>query len=251
MKLVHHGVLVLFAMALLTCSAMAALPRCPNLSNGRIIFVADGNLWQVPRAGGVAKRLTSDPGEDIMPRYSPDGRWIAFTASYQGNTDVYVIPAEGGTARRLTFESDITFDVDPVNGGRMGPNNMVVTWTPDSSNVVFLSRRQAWHPWISKLFAVPVSGGLPVALPLDSGGLLTYGPDGHSIAYNRIFRNFRTWKRYKGGLAQQVFTYDFDTQQLTQITESGGDQYITNVVRPENLLSFRSRQELASEYLVL
>ncbi len=215
------GTLIQLAAILLNDSAVASLPRFPTASNGMIVFVADGNLWRVPRAGGTAQRLTSDPGEDIMPRYSPDGNWIAFTASYQGNVDVYVIPAIGGSARRLTFQSDID-GIDSGNGGRMGPNNMVVTWTPDSKNVVFLSRREAWNTWIAKLFTVPIAGGPPVALPLDSGGLLTYGPDGHSIAYNRIFSNFRTWKRYKGGLAQQVFIYDFVTEKLTQITHWEG-----------------------------
>jgi tricorn protease len=218
---IRRSGLFLIAMIALTWGAAAALPRYPNLRNGMIVFVADGNLWQVPRSGGVAQRLTSDPGQDVMPRYSPDGKWIAFTASYQGNVDVYVIPAASGAARRLTFQSDIE-GIDQGNGGRMGPNNMVVTWTPDSKSIVFLSRREAWNNWMAKLFAVPVEGGLPVALPLDSGGLLSYAPDGHSIAYNRIFRNFRTWKRYQGGLAQQVFTYDFDTRQLVQITDWKG-----------------------------
>jgi tricorn protease len=218
---VCRNALVLLATIVLSCHAIAALPRYPNLHNGTIVFVADGNLWEVSRTGGTARRLTSDPGQDVMPRYSPDGKWIAFTASYQGNVDVYVIPAAGGPARRVTFQSDIE-GIDQGNGGRMGPNNMVVTWTPDSKNIVFLSRREAWNNWMARLFAVPVEGGLPVALPLDSGGLLTYSPDGHSIAYNRIFRNFRTWKRYEGGLAQQVFTYNFDTQQLAQITDWKG-----------------------------
>jgi tricorn protease len=199
-------------------TAQAALPRFPNAHGGQIAFVADGNIWTVPEAGGAATRLTSDTGQDMFPRYSPDGKWIAFTANYQGNVDVYVIPAKGGAARRLTYQSDI-FE---GTGGRHGPNNMVVTWTPDSQNIVFLSRRKAWNSWISLLFQVPVAGGLPTEMPLDSGGLLTYGPDGHSIAYNRIFRNFRTWKRYTGGLAQQVFTYDFNSKSLTQITDWKG-----------------------------
>ena len=211
-------VLALLASAALTPPARAALPRYPNEHGGQIVFVADGNLWQVGRDGGVAQRLTSDPGQDMMPRYSPDGKWIAFTASYQGNVDVYVIPAGGGAARRLTFQSDMY----EKTGGRHGPDNMVVTWTPDSKNIVFLSRRTAWNAWIARLFEVPVEGGLPTEMKLDSGGLLTYAPDGHTIAYNRIFRNFRTWKRYTGGLAQQVFTYDFDTQQLNQITDWKG-----------------------------
>ena len=136
MNTVKRNALVLLAFVGLTCHAIAALPRYPNLHSGTIVFVADGNLWEVSRNGGTARRLTSDPGQDVMPRYSPDGRWIAFTASYQGNVDVYVVSAGGGSVRRFTFQSDID-GVDPGNGGRMGPNNMVVTWTPDLKSIVF------------------------------------------------------------------------------------------------------------------
>jgi tricorn protease len=188
--------------------------RFPTLHGGSVVFEAHGNLWRVSREGGSASRLTADPGYDLMPRFSPDGSRIAFTASYQGNQDVYVIPATGGTAQRLTFHSDAV-DKAPT---RWGPDNMVVTWTPDAKSIVFLSRRMAWNTWYGRLFAVPVTGGLATPLPLDSGGLLTYSPDGNSIAYNRIFRNFRTWKRYDGGLAQQVYTYNFESKKLDQIT---------------------------------
>src|SRR5438034_697063 len=113
--------------------------RFPTLHGSAIVFEAHGNLWQVSRGGGVASRLTADPGYDLMPRFSPDGSSIAFTGFYQGNQDVYVMPADGGAARRLTFHSDVVENA-PV---RWGPDNMVVTWTPDSKNVVFLSRRMA------------------------------------------------------------------------------------------------------------
>jgi tricorn protease len=128
------------------------------------------------------------------------------------------MPAGGGTARRLTFHSDV------VQGAptRWGPDNMVVTWTPDSKNIVFLSRRMAFNSWFGRLFTVPVQGGLQQPLPLDRGGLMTYAPDGHTIAYNRIFRNFRTWKRYLGGLSQHVYTYDFQSKKLTDITNWSG-----------------------------
>jgi tricorn protease len=188
--------------------------RFPTLHGDSVVFEAHGNLWRVSRAGGLAGRLTAEPGYDLMPRFSPDGSRIAFTASYQGNQDVYVIPASGGTAQRLTFHSDAV-EKAPT---RWGPDNMVVTWTPDAKSIVFLSRRMAWNTWYGRLFAVPVAGGLATPLPLDSGGLLTYSPDGNSIAYNRIFRNFRTWKRYDGGLAQQVYTYNFESKKLERIT---------------------------------
>nr|WP_321984483.1 S41 family peptidase [uncultured Lichenicoccus sp.] len=194
------------------------LTRFANLHGNSVVFVAYGNLWVVDRSGGVARRLTADPGQDLAPRYSPDGQWIAFTASYQGNQDVYVIPATGGTARRLTFHSDIV----PHAPTRWGPDNLVVAWTPDSKDIVFLSRRMAWHNWFPRAFTVPVAGGLATPMPLDRAGYMSFGPDGHSIAYDRIFRDFRTWKRYDGGLAQQLFTYDFNSRVLTQITDWHG-----------------------------
>ncbi len=196
----------------------ATLMRFPTLHGNIIVFEAHGNLWQVDRAGGTAQRLTSEPGYDLMPRFSPDGKWIAFTGEYRGNQDVYVIPAGGGDARRLTFHSDVVKEAPT----RWGPDNMVVTWTPDSKSVVILSRRDAWNAWFGRLFTVPLDGGAPQPLPLDRGGLMTYSPDGNSIAYNRIFRNFRTWKRYNGGLAQDVYTYDFHTRKLTRITDWTG-----------------------------
>ena len=194
------------------------LMRFANLHGNSVVFVAYGNLWVVDRTGGVARRLTADPGQDLAPHYSPDGQWIAFTASYQGNQDVYVIPAGGGTARRLTYHSDIVAHAPT----RWGPDNLVVAWTPDSKSIVFLSRRMAWHNWFPRAFTVPVAGGLAIPMPLDRAGYMSFGPDGHSIAYNRIFRDFRTWKRYDGGLAQQVYTYDFNSRVLTPITDWHG-----------------------------
>ena len=196
------------------------LMRFPTMYGNTIVFVAHDNLWSVPRSGGAATRLNADEGRDVMPRFSPDGRWIAFTGEYQGNRDVYVMPAGGGAVRRLTFNSDIV-DESPV---RWGPNNMVVTWTPDSANIVFLSRREAWNTWIAKLYTVPLAGGLPQPMPLDRGGFLSYGPDGHQIAYTRIFRDFRTWKRYDGGLAQDIDIYDLQTRKLKHVTDWQGTE---------------------------
>jgi WD40-like Beta Propeller Repeat len=103
------------------------LMRYPTLYGNTVVFAAHDNLWSVPRSGGAATRLTADEGRDVMPWFSPDGRWIAFTGEYQGNRDVYVIPSAGGAAKRLTFNSDIAAEA-PL---RCVPNNMVVTWTPD------------------------------------------------------------------------------------------------------------------------
>ena len=199
--------------------ATAGLPRFPQPYGERIVFVADGNVWSVAKSGGTAVRLTSAPGQDMTPRVSPDGKWIAYTEASKAGTDIWVIPAAGGPARRLTYHPT----TEAGTGGRHGPDNMVVTWTPDSQYVVYLTKRDQWNPWIQYLYKVSVAGGAPTPMPIDSAvGLATFGPDGHTIAYNRIFRNFRTWKRYNGGLAQQVFTYDFDTRQLAQLTSWSG-----------------------------
>ncbi|HEX4051349.1 MAG TPA: S41 family peptidase [Steroidobacteraceae bacterium] len=196
----------------------ATLARFPTLHGDRIVFEAHDNLWVVARGGGVATRLTSDSGSDWMPRFSPDGRWIAFTGDYQGNTDVYVIPSQGGAVRRLTFWSDV--EADPPL--RWGPNNLVLTWTPDSQHIVFLSRRNSWNSWYGQLYEVGLDGRAPQVLPLDRGGLLSFSPDGRRIAYNRIFRNFRTWKRYNGGLSQHVYLYDLQSHALQQVTDWKG-----------------------------
>ena len=201
-----------------TAADQAALVRFPTIHNETVVFEAGGNLWQVGIAGGEATRLTADPGYDQMPRFSPDGKWIAFTGEYAGQDDVYVMPAGGGDVTRLTFKSDVT----PHAPLRWGPNNMVVTWTPDSKNIVFLSRRDTFNSWFGRLFEVPVSGGLPTALPLPKGGEISYNADGTKIAYNRIFRNFRTWKHYYGGLAQDVWIYDFSSKQIQRVTHWKG-----------------------------
>jgi tricorn protease len=213
----------LFLSLLLTAasavSAEAAIPRFPQPYGDRIVFVADGNVWSVSKSGGAAERLTSAPGQDMMPRVSPDGRWIAYTEASKAGTDIWVIPASGGVARRLTFHPP----TEVGTGGRHGPDDMVVTWTPDSQDVVFLTKRDQWNSWIQYLYKVPVAGGPAVPMPIDSAvGLASFAPDGHTIAYNRIFRNFRTWKRYNGGLAQQLFTFDFNTRQLTELTDWSG-----------------------------
>jgi tricorn protease len=209
---------LLIATPVLAQTPAPVLMRYPTIHGESVVFEACGNLWLVDRKGGTAQRLTTDPGFDILPRFSPDGKYIAFTGQYQQNSDVYLIPAAGGAAKRLTFHSDVV-DEAPL---RWGPDNMVVTWTPDSKNVVFLSRRNTFNSWFGRYFSVAITGGLPSELPLDRGGMLSYSPDGQKIVYNRIFSNFRTWKRYDGGLAQQLYLYDLATKQLAEIAPFQG-----------------------------
>lgn len=139
------------------------LLRFPTLSRDAIAFAYAGDIWSAPRAGGLARQLTTDPGLELFPRYSPDGRFIAFTGEYDGNRDVYVIPAEGGEPKRLTFWTDIGHV-----GERMGPNNEVIGWTPDGTRVLFRSRHQAWESRAGRLFTVGLDGSLPQ--PLTAAG---------------------------------------------------------------------------------
>jgi tricorn protease len=197
------------------------LMRFPDIYKDKIAFSYAGDLWLVSSAGGEARRITSSPGLELFPKFSPDGKWIAFTGQYDGNFNVYVMPAEGGQPKQLTFLPDIG-DVPE----RMGPNNMVITWFRDSRRILFLSRRDTFNTWFGRLFSISIDGGLPEQLPIDKGGLTSFSPDGKRIVYNRIFRNFRTWKRYTGGMAQDIWIYDFAANGIEKITDyPGTDTY--------------------------
>src|SRR5260221_11749169 len=111
--------------------------RYPTIHGESVVFEACGNLWLINRKGGTAQRLTTDPGFDILPRFSPDGKYIAFTGQYQQNSDVYLIPATGGGAKPLTFHFDVGDDC-PL---RLGADNMVGTWTAHTKNNVVFFRR--------------------------------------------------------------------------------------------------------------
>ncbi len=192
----------------------ARLLRFPATHGNQMVFGYAGDLYTVGSAGGVARRLTSDPGYEMFPRFSPDGKWLAFTGQYDGNTEVYLMPAEGGVPRRLTFTA--TLERDDVSD-RMGPNNIVMTWR-DQKTVVFRSRAAEWNPFKGQLMLASVEGGLPEPLPLPRGGWCSFSPDGKQLAYNRVFREFRTWKRYRGGQADEIWIYDFAAKTTEKIT---------------------------------
>ncbi|HME00044.1 MAG TPA: PDZ domain-containing protein [Terriglobia bacterium] len=201
-----------------TCAAIAQqmpegrLMRFPDISKDQIAFSYAGDLWLVSREGGVARRITTHPGLELFPKFSPDGRSIAFTGQYDGNYNVYVMPAEGGDPKQLTFHPG----GGPISE-RMGIHNEVLTWFPDSKRIVYLSRRDTFNDWFGRPFVVSVDGGLSERLPIDKGGLMSFSPDGTRMAYNRIFRNFRTWKRYTGGMAQDIWIYNFKANTIEQM----------------------------------
>ena len=213
---------VLFSLLVLSVTAgakaggdEARLLRFPATNGTDVVFSYAGDLYTAPLSGGEARRLTSHIGYEIFPRFSPDGKTIAFTGEYDGNREVYVIPAGGGDPRRLTYTS--TNARDDV-GDRMGPNNIVMTWTPDGQNVVY--RNRIGDSFQGRLWTVPADGGMPQAMPLPEGGFCSYSPDGTRMAYNRVFREFRSWKYYRGGMADDIWLYDPEAGKVENLTDN-------------------------------
>ncbi len=193
------------------------LLRFPAIFGEQIVFTYGGDLYTVQAAGGVARKLTSHEGNEMFARFSPDGKQLAFTAQYDGNTEVYVMPAAGGVPRRLTTTA--TLNRDEVSD-RMGPNNIVMGWKHDSRHIVFRSRMKEANDFIGQLFLTSVDGDIPEQLPLPRGGFCSFSQDDQKMAYNRIFREFRTWKRYRGGMADDIWIYDFTSKKTENITDN-------------------------------
>jgi len=164
------------------------LATWPTVNKTDITFSYGGYLWTVPRSGGEARQLTTG-GHETTPFYSPDGKWIAFTGQYDGNADVYVIPAGGGEPRRLTWHP--------------APDT-VVGWTPDGKKVLFTSARDAYADF-ERLYTVPVGGGVPEVLPMWRGEAASFSPDGARIAYVPNLRWQEAWKRYRGGQTTPIY----------------------------------------------
>lgn len=193
------------------------LLRFPTTNGEAIVFSYAGQLYTIPVTGGTARRLTDGPGYAIFPRFSSDGRQLAFTAQYDGNTEVYVMPANGGTPQRLTYSATLSRD-DLAD--RMGPNNIVMAWKNTSPEVVFRSRWRSFNPFIGELFAVGMDADIPQQIPVPRGGFISFSPDDSKIAYNRVFREFRTWKNYRGGMADDIWIFDLKSGALENITQN-------------------------------
>ncbi len=200
----------------------ACLLRFPAIHGNQIVFTYAGDLYTVPGTGGVARKLTNDVGYEMFARFSPDGKWLAFTGQYDGNTEIYTMPSEGGVPQRITYTA--TLSRDDVSD-RMGPNNIVMTWRDDKS-IIYRSRRIEKNDFIGQLFIASTEGGIPEQLPLPRGGFCSFSPDKKKMAYNRVFREFRTWKRYRGGQADDIWIYDFDSKQITNVTNNPAQDII-------------------------
>ncbi|MFH2004385.1 MAG: S41 family peptidase, partial [Bacteroidota bacterium] len=191
--------------------------------NDQIVFTYAGDLYTVASNGGIARKITSYEGYEMFARFSHDGKWIAFTGEYDGNREVYLIPAEGGVPRRLTFTP--VLGRDDVSD-RMGPNNIVMGWRHDNKNIVYRSRMREFNDFKGQLYLASLEGGSINQLPLPRGGFCSYSPDDSKLAYNRVFREFRTWKRYRGGMADDIWIYDFRTKKTENITKNSAQDII-------------------------
>jgi tricorn protease len=209
----RHYVLLFLALAV-SAPAQTKLLRFPDIHDDRIVFTHGGDLWLVNAGGGAATRLTSHPGIEVFAKFSPDGKWIAFTGQYDGDEQVYVMPAQGGEPRQLTFY--------PARGPlapRWGYDNQVYGWSNDGHYVIYRSLRDARALALSRLYRVPMEGGPSEPLPMPVSGAGSYSPGGNQIVYSPQARDFRTEKRYSGGQANALYIFDTETHAAKLITE--------------------------------
>ena len=186
----------------------ARMLREPTVSATQIAFIYGGDIWIMPKAGGTAQRLTTARGEESFPHFSPDGSTIAFTADYDGNDEVYTIPAAGGEATRLTYHPSA---------------DRVVAWYPDGQSLLIASGRTSETNRYNKLFKISKTGGLPTALPMPYGEFASFSPDAKTVAYLPEAVDARTWKRYRGGWAPDIWTFDLATHASKNITHDNAN----------------------------
>jgi tricorn protease len=205
----------LLLVLLFACSALAEvkLLRHPTYHNGKVAFSYLGDIWIASDDGSNVQRLTVHKARDVYPRFSPDGKWIAFSSNRYGNNDVFVIPVAGGDARQLTYHSAA---------------DIVVGWSPDSAKVIFQSNRGRVYPGIPSLYEVALTGGLEQPVPTDWGYWGDYSADGHKIAFNR---HPMVWwrKHYRGSYAADLWVMDVAQKKFTHL---GDDTYKGNYFWP-------------------
>ena len=201
----------------------ARLLRYPDINGKQVVFVYAGDIWTVDANGGDAKQLTSHEGLELFPKLSPDGLWIAFSAEYSGSRQIWVMPANGGSARQLTWYNSV--GVMPPRGGY---DHVVLDWTPDSKQVLIRANRTPFGDRNGMYFLVSLEGGFETPLPIVNGGFGVLSPNGNQMCFTPVDREFRTWKRYKGGRATDLWIYDLKNNTSEQMTTfAGTDQWPT------------------------
>ncbi|HLP74955.1 MAG TPA: PDZ domain-containing protein [Bacteroidales bacterium] len=209
----------LFSSRLLAADDVRML-RFPDINKDLVAFVYAGDIWTVSSSGGEARRLTSHEGFELFPKISPDGKWIAFSGEYSGSRQVFVIPSQGGVPRQLTWYNSV--GIMPPRGGW---DDVVLDWTPDSKQILIRANRTSFGERQGKYFMVNLEGGLEKPLPIVNGGFGVLSPDASKIVFTPVDREFRNWKRYKGGRATDLWICDLKGNTSEQITNfEGTDQ---------------------------
>jgi tricorn protease-like protein/C-terminal processing protease CtpA/Prc len=185
----------------------AGMLRYPDVGREQIVFVYANDLWLVARDGGVATPLASPPGAELFPRFSPDDETVAFMGNYDGGRDLYTIPAAGGVPTRVTHHP---------------AGEVLCDWTPDGERLVFYAGGIQGMPRAAQLFTVASGGGLPAMLPVPYGAAGAISPDGAWLAYTPYTRDTRTWKRYRGGMASDIWLLNLETNESRRITDWEG-----------------------------
>jgi len=183
------------------------LLRTPHISGDKIVFSYQGDIWIAPAKGGKAHKLTSSPGFEAYPRFSPDGKYVAFSGQYYGGMDVYAVPSTGGDPVKLTYHTSA---------------EIVAGWTPDGK-VVFTSDREAIFPTATRFYAIGLDESFPEALPIDRGSFIDFSPCGRYVAFNRNSGYFWWWKRYKGSANLDVWLLDRKTGKFKKLTKWEGN----------------------------
>lgn len=200
------GLPALAASAQETVRPHAGMLRYPDVSATHIVFLYADDLWLVPREGGVAVPLASPPGQETRPKFSPDERTIAFIGNYDGNSDLYTVPTEGGVPVRVTYHP---------------ATEVLSDWTPDA-RLIFFGGPMGTYPRVPELFTVAAEGGLPVKMPVPYGAAGAVSPDGAWLAYTPHTRDHRTWKRYRGGMATDIWLFHLTSHEAKKITDWEG-----------------------------
>ncbi len=181
--------------------------RYPAVSATQVAFVYAGDVWIAPKNGGVASRIAGPRGEEQFPRFSPDGKSLAFSANYDGNVDIYVMPTAGGEPVRVTHHPGV---------------DRLISWTPDG-NLLFATGMQSGSNRFNQLYTVSPKGGLPKKLPVPYGEFGAISADGKTLAYQPKSEDFRTWKRYRGGDASDIWTFDLTSYASENVTKFEGN----------------------------
>ncbi len=213
------------------------LMRYPDINNNLIAFVYAGDIWTVNANGGDAKHLTSHEGMELFPKISPNGKWIAYSAEYSGSRQIFIIPSGGGVPQQLTYYNSV--GLMPPRGGF---DDAVLDWTPDSKNIMIRANRTEFGERNGKYFLVNINGGLEKPLQIVNGGIACLSPDGKKVCFTPVGREFRSWKRYKGGRATELWVYDLERDEAEQITHfAGSDQW---PIWHKNKIYFASDRDL-------